>query len=173
MRGRVAVLMLGAVLGACGTDQVDLPPASIVLPDASAGPPTSDPLAVFEGRLRDATMREGALVRTIAAASAGNRADLRLAVLQMRQWVDGERAWLKDHPVQPCYDAAGTKFEAALDSIAASADGFSGVADASFAPSDEVSLQSAGTAGASALQDAARALVDAAALAKTARTSCR
>jgi len=163
-------VLLAIAASACGTDQPATPPASIARPDnASAGPALGDSLAEFEGRLRDATTREGALVRVVAAASAGSRRDLGLAVIQLRRWVDDERAWLSGHPPLPCYDAAATKFEAALDAMTAAADGFARVAGASAGPSDDAATGSAGAAGATGLQDAARALLDAAALAKTAR----
>ena len=109
----------------------------------------------------------------MSAASGGSRNDLRLAVVQVRRWADDERAWLADHPPEPCYDAAATKYEAALDAMIAAANGLAGIADASVAPSDDVSIPSAGTAAANALQDAGRGLIDAAVLAKAARPDCR
>ena len=48
-----------------------------------------------------------------------------------------------------------------------------GMIEASLAPSDDVSRGSMGTEAGNDLQDAGQALVDAAALAKAARTGCR
>jgi hypothetical protein len=125
------------------------------------------------GRLRDATAREGQLVRTIAAASVGTPAEMRLAVAQMNRWVDDERAWLAAHPVEPCYESAGKTFQAAIDAVSTSAFWFAAIADASPPSSNDPSIQSAGEKAGRALQDAGRGLVDAAGLAKMARTSCR
>lgn len=167
---------LALVLGACGSTE-PLTSASPIgaAPDESAlrTAAVTDPLAEFEGRLRDATASEGRLVQSLASASAGSAADMRLAVTQMRDWVDDQRAWLAAHPADPCYDAAATKFEAAIDAIAASADWFESTVEASLAPSDDVSRSSAGTEAANSLQDASRALLDAAGLAKVARQDCR
>jgi hypothetical protein len=98
---------------------------------------------------------------------------MRLAVAQMRRWVDGERAWLAAHPIEGCYESAGRKFAGAIDTMSTSADWFGAIAEASAAPSDDVSLPSARTEAGQSLQDAGRALLDAAALAKVARTTCR
>jgi hypothetical protein len=108
----------------------------------------------------------------VAAASAGSAPDLRLAVVQLRAWADGERTWLTDHPADPCYDAAASRFEASIDAIASAADWLEASVGASLAPSDDVSRPSAQTESVNALQDAGRALTDAAALAKTARSTC-
>jgi hypothetical protein len=158
----------------CGTTEPlpSSPPGTGAAESALATSVGSDPLALFEGELREATTREGALVRALADAQ-DSAPKLRLAVGQMRAWVDAERAWLADHPIEPCFDAAGTKFEAALDSMTASADAFEALASASVAPSDDVSAPSLGSAAGQSLQDAARALADAAGLAKVARTECR
>jgi hypothetical protein len=169
------VLLAAALVAGCGATEPSPSRSPDLGPDASAAAtaaPTSN-LADFEGRLRDATTREGVLVRALADASAGSAADLRLVVGQMRDWVEGEQAWLANHPIEPCYDAAGTKFEAALDAMAASADAFAALADAGPAASDDVTTPSLGAQGGQSLQDAARALADAAGLAKVARTECR
>ena len=167
-------LLLTVALGACGSATPSVPsaPGGVVdsSPSATAGVTSS--LPDFEGRLRDATAREGALVRTIATASTGSRAQMRVAVAQMNRWVDDERAWLVAHPVEPCYETAGKTFQEAIDAISTSAFWFAAIADASPAPSDDPSIQSAGEKAGRSLQDAARALVDAAAQAKVARTAC-
>jgi hypothetical protein len=175
LTGASGLALAVVVATACGSTE-PLPSATRV--PASDGPGaatsgTSDPLAAFEARLRDATAREGQLVRAIADASDAGAPEIRLAVGQMRDWVEAERAWLAEHPVEPCFDAAGTKFEAALDAMAAAADGFEGLVEVSVPPSDDVTRPSMGAAAAQALQDAARALEDAAGLAKVARTECR
>ena len=176
IRRPIAVVAVAATiaLAATGCRASDtVVPSSFI--DASVAPTVgiSSNLAAFETRLRDATAREGQLVRSAAAASGGSRSELRLAVVQMRRWVSDERAWLAEHPPEPCYAAAVTKFDAALDEMNAAVDGLAGIADASVAPSDDVSIPSAGTAAAHALQNATRGLFDSAVLAKTARPDCR
>jgi hypothetical protein len=169
----LAVAVLAVAVAGCGTDE-PLPsrtPAPGIGASAAAGAPASG-LSEFEARLRDATTREGSLVRAVAAASAGSAADRRLAIRQMRDWAAGERAWLTDHPADPCYDAAASRFEAAIDAISSSADWLEASVEASLAPSDDVSRPSARTESVNALQEAERALTDAAALAKAARSTC-
>ena len=171
------VILIGLFVAACGsTEPLPSPSGSTGAP-AAASPSGADAgatsgLSAFEGRLRDATAREGLLVRSLGAASGGTDADMRLAIGQMRAWADGERTWLADHPAEPCYDAAATKFGGALDAMASSADWFDGMVGASLAPSDDVSRASMGTQAANDLQTATQALADAAALAKAARASC-
>ena len=172
-----AIAILTIALAACGSTE-PLPSAT---PAASAGGPrgsastdaTASGLVEFETRLRDATAGEGALVRELAAASAGSPDALRLVAGKMRAWADAERRWLAEHPADPCYDAAATKLGAAIDSIASSADWVRAMVDASLAPSDDVSRGSMGTEAGNDLQDATQALIDAAALAKAARPTCR
>ncbi len=166
------VVVIALLVGGCGT--------SDPLPSGGAGSPAVDGpsptlgltsrLAEFEGRLREATAAEGTLVQKLAAASVGTAADMRRAVAQMRDWVASQRAWLADHPAEPCYDAAATKLEAALAAMTSAADQSAAISSvASPGPSDDA----AGAAAAQSLQDAAQALVDAAALAKTDRPNCR
>ena len=170
--------LLAVVLAACGATEPlpsatpSPPPDASGAPGGSSGPGGTSGLSDFEARLRDATAREGQVVRAVAGASAGSTADLRLAIGQMRDWVAGERAWLGEHPADPCYDAAATKLRAALDAMEGSAGWLEGTVTASLAPSDDVSRSSMGTEAGNDLQDAGQALIDAAALAKAARTAC-
>ena len=168
----LAMLLFGV---ACGTDE----PIAPTQPSRDAGAEPGDSASVarsrlseFEGQLRLATTGHGALVRALADASTGSSETMRAAVGKMRAWVEDQRAWLKDHPPEPCYDAAATKFEAAIDAIAGSADWFEATVVASLPPSDDVSRGSMETEAGNDLQDASRALLDAAALAKTARPNC-
>jgi hypothetical protein len=174
-RRAISVLLLLALAAAgCGTDQ-PLPsrtPVAGGVDDSAPPSATAARLAEFEAHLRDATTREGTLARAVAAASSESVADVRLAVGQLSDWAVGERAWLTDHPADPCFDAAASKLEAAIDSIATTAAWLEASVDATVAPSDDVSIPSARTEAVNALQDAARALTDAAALAKTARPNC-
>jgi hypothetical protein len=163
-----------ATVAGCGTG--DPTPA----PQGGSGPVASgaivtgsnstldDALSAFEGRLRDATLREGLIVRALSAASAGSAADMTAAVAQMRDWVERERAWLTGHPALACFAAAAAKYQAALDAMTTSADQFPATVGASAS-----ARAAAGAAAGTSLQDAARALADAAVLAKTARTTCR
>jgi predicted small lipoprotein YifL len=174
---RRVVLLLAAlaVVAGCGSDGPTVSPSAAAStggePGRSAAPgtsPATSNLAAFEGRLREATAREGLLVQAIAAASAGSPADLRLAVGQMRDWVAGEEAWLRSNPPETCYLAAAQAFQAALTSMEAAAAGFEALAAASPGPSGDAG----GAAAAASLQDVARSLLDAAAKAKTARPDC-
>jgi hypothetical protein len=163
-------LLLAISAAGCGTDQ-PLPSRTPVAGgvDSTTPPPGgSARLSEFEAHLRDATTREGIL----GPASVGSAADVRLVVGRLRAWADGERAWLTDHPADPCFDAAASKLEAAIDAIDGTADWLEASVDATVAPSDDVSRPSARTEAANALQDATRALTDAAALAKAARPNC-
>ena len=177
MRGLVlsTVVVIGGLTAACGsTEPLPTAPPPATAPaaaSASAGAARSG-LSDFEAHVRDATAREGQLVRDLGAASAGSAADLRLVIGRMREWADAERTWLAAHPADPCYDAAATKLQSAIDSMTTSADWFSGMIEASLAPSDDVSRGSMGTEAANDLGDATQALIDAAALAKAARASC-
>ena len=166
------LVLIGSMFVACGSTDplpsVTARPTDV--PSADTG--SRSALSDFEGRLRDATAREGLLIRTLASASVGSAADLRLAIAQMRDWADGERAWLAQQPSTTCYDPAVTKFRAALDAMASSASWFEGTIEASLAPSDDVSLGSMETEASNDLQDVTQALTDAAALAKAARATC-
>src|SRR5690242_3670961 len=175
---RTGLIALALVAGACGaTEPLPSPTpaapagASVTTGDSPA-PGATSALSGFEAHLRDATAREGLLVRALAGASAGSAGELRLAIGQMHAWAATERTWLTDHPADPCFDAAATKLRAALDAIDSSATWFEGTIEASLAPSDDVSRSSMGTEAANDLGDAGQALIDAAALAKAARTAC-
>ena len=173
-RALLLVLLLSVAATACGTDE-PLPSRTPVAGgiDVSTTPSAgSTRLSDFEARLRDATAREGALVGAVAAPGARTAADVRMVVGRLRAWADGERAWATDHPADPCFDAAASKFEAAIDAVASSADWLQSSVDATVAPSDDGSVPSAQIEAVNALQDAGRALTDAAALAKTARSTC-
>src|SRR5215210_7738190 len=130
----VATLAFGA---ACGTDEPVVPAQPSV--DAGSDPGGSASVArarlsEFEGRLREATTGHGTIVRALADASSEA---MRAAVGRMRSWIEEQRAWLKDHPPEPCYDAAATKLEAAIEAMASSAGWFEGTVIASLAPSDD------------------------------------
>lgn len=129
----VAVVLALMGLAACGPSE-QLPSGTPVA-DASDGlGPTAtltSALATFEARLRDATARHGLLVRSLAEASgSGTAADLRLAVGQVRTWVDGEREWIRAHPSEPCFALAVATFDDALDAMGSSADSFLGMIEA-------------------------------------------
>lgn len=168
----LGLALAAAVVAGCGSS---VAPSTSSLPDSVGSssplptPELADPLAAFEGRLRDATTREGQLVRALAAASAGGPSQMRLAVIQMRQWIDAERTWLGAHPGAPCFATAVAAYQAAIDAMTRAADGFAATASRSPTPSGDPD----GAAAGQALQDAARALTDSAVFAKNARSSCR
>jgi hypothetical protein len=179
MRSTVIGLALaaGSLGGLAACEPTESSPSGTPAADASDGlGPTAtlaSALATFEARLRDATARHGLLVRSLAEASgSGRAADLRLAVGQVRTWVDGERVWIRAHPTEPCFELAVATFDEALDAMDASADSFLGMVEATTAPSDDVTRPSIGAAAVQSLQDASRALLDAAAQAKNARPNC-
>lgn len=172
------LIAVGIAVGVVACGPTDPGPSGSPVADASDGPgPTatlSSALAAFEARLRDATARHGLLVRSLAEASgSGTAADLRLAVGQVRTWVNGEREWIRAHPSEPCFESAVAIFDDALDAMDASADSFLGTIEATTSPSDDVTRPSIGAAAVQSLQDSSRALLDAAAQAKNARTNCR
>ncbi len=166
--------LAGVLVAGCGS--TESPPASATPvqldtfePSAAATTALADSLAAFEGHLRDATGREGELVRALAAASTGDPARMRSAIAQMHTWIDGEQAWLAAHAPLACFAAADAKFREVVASMTSAAEGFTALVAHSPGPSDDAT----GAAAGRALQDAARALADTATLAKTARTSCR
>jgi hypothetical protein len=164
-----------SLIVACGNG--DPTPSSPASPSgslsASAAPAgTANPnLAAFEGRIRDATAREGLLVRSLAAASAGTAADMRLAIAQVRDWVAGERDWLAGHPADACYQAAADAYIGAVDAMEKTADLVAAYANASAGP--VASGAAAGEAAGRQLNAATDALHASADLATGARAACR
>ena len=170
---RILVLTAAFVAGCDATGPTSgpatpsTPPTASRTTDPAVG--LADPLAAFEGRLRDATTREGGLVRALAAASGGGPSEMRLAVTRMHEWIDGERTWLTAHPAAPCFAAAVAKYREAVDAMSTAADLFAATVTGPATRSGDP----IGAAAGQALQDAARALADTAVLATTARPNCR
>lgn len=169
----LALAILVLMAAGCGSAVVTPVPAGSGPAGSGAivtgsGDVPGDPLSAFEGRLRDATLRQGLIVRALAAASAGSSSAMTTAVAQMRDWVSREQTWLTAHPALACFAAAAARYQDALDSMTISADAFAATIGASASAADV-----AGTTAGASLQDAARALAETATLAKTARTSCR
>jgi hypothetical protein len=162
-------LLLALGLGACGTTVPSSAAsvAPIIQPSPSGS--SSVNLPDFEGRVREATAREGALVRSLASATAGGAADLGLVVGQMQAWVRAERDWLATHPPDHCYEAAADAFTTAIDGIETAAELFDALVASSPQPSDETT----GPQAAEQLSAATSALAQAAELAKAARPACR
>jgi hypothetical protein len=161
-------LLLALGVGACGTT-VPSSAASVapIIQPRPAGS-SSVNLPDFEGRVREATAREGALVRAMASATAGGPADLRLVVGQMQAWVRAARDWLATHPPDGCYLAAADAFMTAIDGIETAAELFEALAAASPQPSDDTT----GPQAAEQLSAATSPLAQAAKLAKAARPAC-
>ena len=164
-------LLLTVVVGACGSTAPS--GAASVAPIGQPSGPASASAGVnlpdFEGRVREATAREGALVRAVATATAGSPADLRLAAGQMRAWVRAERDWLAAHPPDGCYQIAAEAFTTAIDGIETAAGLFDGLAAASPQATDDTT----GRQAAEQVAAATSALAQAAELAKAARPGCR
>lgn len=172
----LAAVGIAFAVAACGPAEPSPSGTPVAHSSDGLGPTATltSALATFEARLRDATARHGLLIRSLAEASGpGKAADLRLAVGQVRTWVNGEREWIRAHPSEPCFESAVAIFDDALDAMDASADSFLGTIEATTSPSDDVTRPSIGAAAVQSLQDASRALLDAAAQAKNARPNCR
>jgi hypothetical protein len=164
-------LLLTLFVEACGptTPSGAASVAPIVQPTGPGSASASVNLPDFEGRVRDATAREGALIRAVAGESAGGPAELRLAAGQLQAWVRAERDWLTAHPPDGCYQDAAGAFTTAVDGIQTAAELLDGLAATSPRPSDDTTGQQA----AEQLSAATAALAHAADLAKAARTACR
>lgn len=161
-------LLLTLVAGACGTTAPSSPASDAPNVQPSPAGSSGPNLPEFAGRVREATAREGALVRALASATADSPADLHLAVGQMRAWVRAKREWLAAHPPDGCYQAAADAFTTAIDGIETAAELFDALVAASPLPSDDTTGQQA----AEQLSAATSALVQAAELAKAPRPAC-
>jgi hypothetical protein len=145
-------------------------------PIQTSPPPTQSPvqaapnpnLVEFETRLRDATSREGQLVRALAAASTGSNDQLGLAARELGDWAAGEQTWLTDHPADACYEDAWQTYASGVDDFLTAASDFGALAEAASPPTD-----AEGQAAAGALSSGADSVNAAADLANQARAGCR
>jgi len=163
----LVVLCVGSA--ACGAAPTPAPP--------TAPPPTRSPvqaspnpnLVAFEQRLRDASSREGQLVRSLsAAAGSGSNAQLELAARQLAAWAIDEQAWLEDNVADTCYEDAWQTYASALDDIGAAATQFRELAGKPSPPSNEQAESAVQRLG-----DGGGSMQAAADLATKARAACR
>jgi hypothetical protein len=154
--------------------------AACAMPAPSAAPPTEPPatqapvqaspnqnLVAFTTHIREATSREGQIVRDLAAAQTGSKSQLRLVAHQLATWASDEQAWLEANIADSCYEPAWQSWSDGVTAIAAAATGFTTLADVAL-PSPET-----GQAAASKLAQGGDALKAAADLADQARAACR
>lgn len=166
-RSLLRLAALVAVTFACGPAPTPAPTE----PSATASPVQAAPnpkLVEFETHLRDATSREGQLVRALAAASTGSNDQLGLAARELADWAAGEQAWLTDHPADACYEDAWQTYASGVDDFVTAASDFGVLAEAPSPPTDAQGQAAAGALGSGA--DSVNAAAD---LANQARGACR
>jgi hypothetical protein len=125
-------------------------------------------LVEFERHLRDATTREGQLVRDLAASATASNDRLDLVARQLAAWAAAERSWLDDNVADTCYEEAWQTYSSGVEDVMSAAEGFHSLAGRPSPRSDEEG-QAAG-ASLSSGGDALRAAAD---LAMRARAACR
>ncbi len=100
-------------------------PAPVATPGPRASGPPRLAYAAFLSRVNDdratVTTLNGALS---TAAQAQDLAAVRHAAVDILDFVDTERDWLRDHPPADCYAAAHASAGAMLDAYGAAADAF-------------------------------------------------
>jgi hypothetical protein len=146
-------------------------------PAPTEPPPTQSPvqaspnpnLVDFETHLRDATPREGQLIRALSAAAAtGSNAQLGLAARELSEWAAAEETWLTDHPADACYEDAWQTYASGVDDLTTAAAAFTELAAAPSPPTD-----AEGQAAAAPLATGGDSINAAADLANQARAQCR
>jgi hypothetical protein len=158
------MLLLAAFVAACGPAPTPSPSPTQTPVQASPNPA----LVEFETHIRDATTRQGQLVRDLAAATTGANAQLGLAARGLGEWAAEEESWLEAHPADACYEDAWQTFVSGVDDIATAASVFEGLAAQPSPPNE-----SEGAAAGEALATGTSALNAAAGLANQARAACR
>lgn len=180
-RARSARRLLHALApGSLVATAVAIAVAACAMPAPSAAPPTEPPatqgpvqaspnpnLVAFTTHIREATSREGQIVRDLAAAQTGSKSQLRLVAHELATWASDEQAWLEANIADSCYEPAWQSWSDGATAIASAATGFTTLADVAL-PSPET-----GQAAASKLADGGDALKAAADLADQARAACR
>jgi hypothetical protein len=153
----LCILAMGVPLG-CGSE----PPP----PTPTAAPTFNANLAEFTTRLRAGAPERGALVQTLAEASAGVAADMAGPARAMFLWTQAELDWLDEHRPDACYGEAHEAYREGLEAFAAAATGFADLATRPTAPEAE------GQANAERLGEATDRMSEAETLALAARSTC-
>jgi hypothetical protein len=163
----LAVACLVAVT--CGPSPTPPPTSSPAAATSSPVQPSPNPnLVEFTTHLREATSREGQLVRALATASVASNDRLGLAARELAAWAADERTWLEDHEADTCYEDAWQAYRSAVDDIEAAAAALLTLASRPSPPTE-----SEGQAAAAGLSTGGQALNAAADLANQARAACR
>lgn len=167
-RGAALGWFVAVAVAACAaTPSTPAPPTE---PPVTQSPVQASPnpnLVAFATHIREATTREGQIVRDLAAAQTGSKSQLRLVAHQLATWASDEQAWLEANIADSCYEPAWQSWSEGATAISSAAAGFTTVADVAL-PSPEI-----GQAAASKLAAGGDALKAAADLADQARAACR
>jgi len=163
----VAFVMFAAVVAACA--------ARAPTPNPTE-PPTQRPvqaspnpnLVTFETHIREATTREGQLIRDLAAAQTGSQDQQRLAARSLVAWAADEQTWLDANIADSCYEPAWQSWKSGVSDISTAADSLRALAEAA-SPGTDAQGQAAGAK----LASGGDALKTAADLATQARAACR
>ena len=162
------LVALAVAVAACTTPAPT--PAPPTEPPPTQSPVQASPnpnLVAFTTHIREATTREGQLVRDLAAAQSGSKDQLRLVARHLATWASDEQAWLDANIADSCYEPAWQSWSDGATDIATAATGFTTLADVAL-PSPET-----GQAAASHLAAGGDELKAAADLADQARAACR
>jgi hypothetical protein len=160
----IAILLFAVLVVGCGVAPAPSPAPT----PTSVQPEPNAALVAFEGHVAEAIIREGQLVRQLAAASAGTNAELGAAARLIEGWAIEETAWLRAHPAEPCFAEAASAWEVGVSDISTSAVAFLALAAAPAPPSD-----AEGQAAGARLASGTESLEQAATLARSARVACR
>ena len=154
---------------ACGSAPIGPPTTPPATPTSRPVQASPNPnLVEFTTHLREATSREGQLVRALAAASTASNDRLALAARELAAWAADERTWLEDHEADTCYEDAWQAYRNGVDDIEAAAAAFLTLASRASPPTE-----SEGQAAAAGLSSGGQALNAATDLANQARAACR
>jgi hypothetical protein len=159
----LAPIALTVVLGAC------------VAPPPTESPPGPTPvqaspnpnLVEFESHLREATARQGQLVRELSTATTGSAQQLAQAARHLTDWTAAEQLWLQAHPADACFEGAWQTYASSVDDMATAAAAIDELAAAAASPS-----ASAGEVAGALLANGTETMKLAADLAYQARAAC-
>ena len=164
----VALAALAIIAAACAAPAPTPAPATAPPPSQSPVQASPNPnLVAFTLHIRDATKREGQLVRDLSAAQSASRNQQELVARQLTAWATNEQAWLDANEADSCYEPAYQSWSTGVADIAKAAAGFASLASVALPSPD------AGQAAGSQLASGTQALTAAAGLADQARAACR
>ena len=164
----VALAALAIIAAACAAPAPTPAPATAPPPSQSPVQASPNPnLVAFTLHIRDATKREGQLVRDLSAAQSASRNQQELVARQLTAWATNEQAWLDANEADSCYEPAYQSWSTGVADITKAAAGFASLASVALPSPD------AGQAAGSQLASGTQALTAAAGLADQARAACR